>query len=82
MMKKLIIVFILIFFNSVFSQDQTSPITIKGDSLKGKLVSGENIREVIGNVIIIQDDIKITCSKAIQYLAKNSALLIGNVVLT
>lgn len=82
MMKKLFIVFILIFFNSVFSQDQTSPITIKGDSLKGKLVSGENIREVIGNVIIIQDDIKITCSKAIQYLAKNSALLIGNVVLT
>ncbi|KUG26137.1 hypothetical protein ASZ90_004031 [hydrocarbon metagenome] len=48
----------------------------------GKTINGQNIREVIGNVVITQGDVVITCSKAIQYLVKNEFELIGNVVAT
>jgi lipopolysaccharide export system protein LptA len=37
---------------------------------------------VIGHVILIQDNIKITCDRATQYLASNNAILEGNVVVT
>lgn len=37
---------------------------------------------MIGHVVITQADIRITCDRAIQYLARNDAILIGNVVVT
>ncbi len=82
MIKRIAIIFIFIFSSLEFAQNGTSRLVIVGDSLKGKIVQGESIREVIGNVIITQEDIKITCKKAIQYIRKNSALLVGGVVLT
>ena len=71
------------FFSSSILLGQPNPNRLKilGDSLKGKVVDGQNIREVIGNVIITQDDIKITCNKAIQYISSNNAELIGNVII-
>lgn len=57
-------------------------ITIVGDSLVGKMINGENIREVFGHVILIQGNVNITCNHATQYLAKNDAILEGNVVVT
>lgn len=75
--------FLLIFFISlvskVFAQDQ---LVVTGDSLVGKRINGKMIREVTGNVVITQDDVKITCRKAIQYLSNNEAELLGNVVVT
>ena len=65
-----------------FSQESPNRLVINGDSLKGKLVDGQNIREVLGNVVITQEDIRITCNKAIQYIKSNNAELIGNVVIT
>lgn len=55
-------------------------ITVTGDSLVGKIVSGESIREIYGNVVLKQGNITITCNKAVQYILKNDAELIGNVV--
>lgn len=55
-------------------------IKITGDKLIGKRIDGQMIREVIGNVVMTQKDVVITCDTAIQYLAKNEAELIGNVV--
>jgi len=49
------------------------------DSLIGKRVDGENIRELIGNVVLEQDDIVVYCDRAIHYPARNSAFLEGNV---
>lgn len=66
---------------SFLAQDKNA-ITVVGDSLLGKIVNGENIREVHGNVVMIQGDVRITCNKAIQYLARNEAELIGKVVVT
>jgi lipopolysaccharide export system protein LptA len=55
-------------------------ITVIGDSLFGKMVSGESIREVVGNVKLSQGNVLVTCNKAIQYLSSNEAELIGNVI--
>lgn len=65
----------------VFGQ-QTEKVVVVGDSLIGKTINGQNIREVIGNVVITQGDVVITCEKAIQYLVRNEFELIGNVVAT
>lgn len=65
----------------IFAQ-QSEVVTVVGDSLVGKVVNGKNIREVIGNVVINQDDVEITCNRAIQYLTANEIELIGSVVAT
>jgi lipopolysaccharide export system protein LptA len=65
----------------ICGQENVSKLKIVGDSLKGKVVDGRSLREVIGNVVITQDDITITCNKAIQFIAANNAELIGNVII-
>jgi lipopolysaccharide export system protein LptA len=66
---------------SLYSQ-QGDLITITGDSLIGRTVGGEMIREVYGNVVLTQGDVRITCNRAIQFISRNDAELIGNVVVT
>ena len=82
-MKKLKLIFILIsFFGAninLFSQ-QNELIKVIGDSLIGKTVNGELLREVYGNVVLSQGDVIITCNKAIQFLSRNEAELVGNVI--
>jgi len=67
---------------SIFAQDGRSRITIIGNTLEGTREGGKNIRKVIGNVMMTQDNVKITCSVAIQDVDRNEAELIGNVVAT
>ncbi|MCJ7554364.1 MAG: hypothetical protein MUO34_10825 [Ignavibacteriaceae bacterium] len=57
-------------------------IVVTGDSLVGKFIEGVLIREVFGNVVLTQGNVRITCNKAIQYLGRNDAELIGNVIAT
>ena len=66
---------------SLFAQ-QGERIVIVGDSLIGRTEKGMQIREVIGNVVMTQKDVRITCNRAIQYLSQNEAELIGNVIAT
>jgi len=79
---KKIFLFVLLLATTIICQHNGEPITIIGDSLVGKIVNGETVREVIGNVILTQGNVRITCNKATQYLAKNDALLEGNVIAT
>lgn len=76
--------FAFIFFSVVFSvyAQEDNRIVAIGDSLVGKLVDGESVRELHGNVVMTQGAVRITCDKAIQYLARNEAELIGKVVVT
>ncbi len=67
---------------SIYSQSEDEKITVIGDSLVGKFVEGESVREVNGNVQLSQGNVFVTCNKAIQYLARNEAELIGNVIAT
>ena len=75
------IISILLLFNSVlFSQEKSELIKVVGDSLIGKTLNGESIREIYGNVILTQGNVVVTCDKAIQYIARNDAILVGNVI--
>ncbi len=78
MILKVTSILFLIITQILFAQN--NPLVVIGDSLVGRTVNNESIREVHGNVIMTQGDIRITCDKAIQYLARNEAELIGNVV--
>lgn len=80
-MIKNLFIFLLFGFVTVFAQEKEMIIVV-GDSLIGKVVNGESIREVSGNVVLTQGNVKITCRKAIQYLSRNDAELIGDVVAT
>lgn len=71
---------IFLFTPLFFAQIKSEKITVIGDSLVGNIIAGESVREVYGNVILKQGNIIVTCKKAIQYIAKNNALLSGNVV--
>ena len=75
-----ILICFLISCVSMYPQGEDEKIIVIGDSLLGKVVSGESIREVIGNVRLKQGNVFVTCDKAIQYLARNEAELIGNVI--
>ena len=66
----------------VVSAQEDNLIHVNGDSLVGKMINGESIREVRGHVVMTQGTVRINCDKAIQYIAKNQAELIGNVVVT
>ncbi len=72
--------FLLLIF--LLSEVNAQSVTIIGDSLKGKAINGKRIREVIGNVVITKEKTKITCNRAIQYLADDIAELLGNVIVT
>lgn len=75
-----LLLLICTFVAVAFAQFDGSRITVTGDRLEGMTVNGERIREVSGNVVLVQDSVVITCNKAIQYLDRNSARLIGDVV--
>lgn len=68
---------ILLLFGMVYSQDK---ITINhADSLVGRIIEGEQVREAIGNVSLTHNNIKINCTRVIQYFNQNKADLYGNV---
>lgn len=77
MIKSLFI--FLIIATSIIGQS-SDYITVTGDSLVGKIMGGEAIREIYGNVVLTQANITITCNKAVQFILRNDAELIGNVV--
>ncbi len=75
-------IFITLFQFGLLAQTKNEMIVVTGDSLIGKFIDGESIREVYGNVVLTQGDVRITCNKAIQFLGRNDAELIGNVIAT
>lgn len=76
------LLFFLLFTFSMVAQDSSKNITVIGNELMGRIENGESVREVTGNVILTQDNVVITCDRAIQYLERNDAHLIGNVIIT
>lgn len=75
-----LIILTIVCYSISFSQVDDETMTVIGDSLVGKVIDGKSVREVIGNVVLTQGNVVVTCNRAIQYLAKNEAELIGNVV--
>lgn len=50
------------------------------DSLIGKILEGENVRELIGSVRFRQGKVTVACDQAIQYLKSERIALAGNVI--
>ncbi|MEJ2616475.1 MAG: OstA-like protein [Ignavibacteriaceae bacterium] len=77
-----IILTLILFLNFSYAQQNDDYITVVGKKMVGKTVNGEAIREVTGDVVVTQGNIRITCNQAVQYISNNNAELIGNVILT
>ncbi len=67
------------FFISLINA-QEKELIVTGNLLKGGKIGNENIQEWLDNVTLIQEDVKITCDRAIRYLQSNEVELFGNVV--
>lgn len=76
----LFLLFFICFITAAFSQNKEQYMTVIGDSLVGKSINGEMLREVFGHVILTQGNVTITCDKAVQYISRNDAELEGNVI--
>jgi len=50
------------------------------DSLVGKVINGEQTRELVGNVRIRQDNVRLSCDRAVEYQKSDRIVLTGNVV--
>ncbi len=81
-MNKIISVIFFLCIKIIAQNTGSDYITVTGDSLVGKIIKGEAVREVYGNVVLTQGNIRITCQKAIQFMLRNDAELIGNVIVT
>jgi len=75
-------VVLTLFLSISYAQQNDDYITVVGKKMIGKTVNGAAIREVSGDVVVTQGNIRITCNQAIQYISNNNAELIGNVILT
>jgi lipopolysaccharide export system protein LptA len=80
-MKFQFILFFIITSSCLIFAQSEDIIHITGEKYIGKTVNGESIREVQGNVVLTQGNVRVTCDTAIQYIANNNAKLIGNVVI-
>jgi lipopolysaccharide export system protein LptA len=75
------LIFFLLFTTFLNGQSkEEKPIRLThADSLVGKEIGGEAVREVIGNVEFVQDSVIVRCDRAVQHLSNNRADLYGNV---
>ncbi|MCI0448375.1 MAG: hypothetical protein L0Y79_01145 [Chlorobi bacterium] len=74
---QIILVSLIILSLKIYSQDK---ITLNyADSLIGKTINGEQVREAIGNVSLTHNNVKITCGRVIQYFNQNKAELYSSV---
>lgn len=73
---------IFLFWVSLIYCQSTETLEIRGSTFTGKVINGETIQEFERDVVITQGAVRITCNKAIQYVARNEAELIGKVTVT
>ena len=67
LIAKKIILCLIIISPIIFTQERTEMIKVVGDSLIGKVIDGESVREIYSNVVLTQGNVVITCDKAVQF---------------
>jgi len=78
--KILFIAFIFLFSHQIKALDSRLYL-IHADSSLGKMVEGEKVRYLIGNVSARQDTINILCDRLVFYEERDVAEFIGNVLI-
>jgi lipopolysaccharide export system protein LptA len=83
MNKSVFALLAVLLFNSV-SRGQAGRVVVleNADSLVGRVINGEDVRELVGNVRLRQDSVRISCDRALQFLISGRVDLTGNVVIT
>ncbi|MGB9773387.1 MAG: OstA-like protein [Bacteroidota bacterium] len=64
------------------AKDEEPVILEHADSLVGRTVNGESVRELIGNVVLRQGTTLLRCQRAVQYFQTNRIDLEGSVIVT
>ncbi|MBS4027795.1 MAG: hypothetical protein KGZ58_04070 [Ignavibacteriales bacterium] len=76
----IICILLLVLCSPLAAQKKETLVTLHhADSLVGTVLNGENVRMLVGNVRLSQEDIIITCDKATEFLARKFFVLEGNV---
>lgn len=57
------------------------PLFLQAEKLIGNATPNGFVRELIGNVVLTQGSVNITCNRAVHYVEQNRADLFGNVIL-
>jgi lipopolysaccharide export system protein LptA len=71
---------VLAFCSAARSQEDEKIVVLNhADSLVGREINGERVRELIGNVKLTQGSVVVTCERALQYLTADSVRLEGEV---
>ncbi len=70
----------LLFPFTLYGQPGRVILLENADSLVGRVINGEKARELVGNVRFSQENVRVTCDRAIQYLESGKVDLLGNVV--
>jgi len=65
---------------SAFSQGPSVVVVEHADSLVGKIIAGEEARELMGNVEFTHDQVRVSCDRATEYRRSGRMVLTGNVV--
>ncbi|MEK6570382.1 MAG: OstA-like protein [Bacteroidota bacterium] len=63
------------------SKEEKPIVLTHADSLVGKVVNGETVREVSGNVEFVQENVVVRCDRAVHYPGRNYAELYGHISL-
>ena len=63
------------------AQEDRAIILENADSLVGRVLDGQEVRELIGNVRIRQGNVRIACHRALQFLERGLVYLEGDVVM-
>jgi lipopolysaccharide export system protein LptA len=64
----------------LLAQEQKVILLQHADSLEGRIIDGEQARELIGHVAIAHENVRVTCDRALQYLQQGKVILTGNVI--
>jgi lipopolysaccharide export system protein LptA len=75
----LVLVSFFLLIGNALGQGKDDIILKHADVFAGKNVNGEDIRELTGNVHLVQDNVLVWCDRAVQHLAKNEVELTGRV---
>ncbi len=57
------------------------PLFLQAEKLIGNATASGFVRELIGNVVLTQGAVTITCNRAVHYIEQNRADMFGNVIL-
>ena len=78
--------FVCLAYQTALSQEAddvqpNQPLFLQAEKLIGNATASGFVRELIGNVVLTQGAVTITCNRAVHYIEQNRADMFGNVIL-